>query len=296
MTDHSTFLFLHFLLWHLYPSLSISHCSFVKNETVQWAKIDNSLLHLYLNNCGVKTIEYNGNNQMKLELLNLSSNQIETLPDQFLSDTPRDIILHLKNNQLNHLPDSILQNKKLTICSLDCIFMKNFSKWPSNKTCEDIFKECRSGSALVLVILTLLLAILVLGALGLAWYWKSYRYTSHFALPKFLHKRKNQNDSDPPHIPCNPSEYTGTKHFPPCQIKDKPSAQSRDNTDQSYENVETGPARRAEEHLTDLYENTAQFNSEEHLYGNESSTEYYNFQKPHCLNTPSDEDIYVLPD
>ncbi|XP_036609578.1 protein GAPT [Trichosurus vulpecula] len=170
--------------------------------------------------------------------------------------------------------------------------MKNYS----NSFSEDIFEECRSGSALLPVIVTLLLAILVLCALGLAWYWKRYSYTNNFALPKFLHKKRGQKDSDPLHTPCTPSEYTGSQCFPPCQIKDGPSPLFRNDTEQSYENVETGPVNCAEERSTDLYENTAQFNSEEHLYGNESSTEYYNFQKPHCLNTLPDENIYILPD
>ncbi|XP_072455640.1 protein GAPT [Notamacropus eugenii] len=297
MTDHSAFFFMHFLLSHLHPSFSTSHCEYVKNKVVEWAEINNSLDHLYLNNCNAEKIDYKDITLSSLQLLNLSSNQIKTLPDGFLFNALQNITVYLKDNHLNHLPDSILQNKKLIICSLDCSFMKNFSKSPNNKLCkEDLFKECPSGSPLVPLTVTLVLIILAVCALGLIWYWKCYRYTSNFALPKFLHKKRNQNDSDPSRTPCTPSEYTGPKHFSPCQIKREPSPLFRDDKDKNYENVETGPVSCAEGRLTDLYENTAQFNSEEHLYGNESSNEYYNFQKPHCLKTSPDEDIYILPD
>nr|XP_020834687.1 protein GAPT [Phascolarctos cinereus] len=293
MTDHSAF-FLHFLLYHLHPSLSTSHCEYVKNKTVDWDAINKSLHNLYLNNCDVKQIEYKGNDLPCLALLNLSSNQIETLPDQFLFNTSQDVHLYLKENKLNYLPNSILQNKKLKICSLDCILRMKFSLW-SNACDDDTFEKCAGGSELVPLIVTLLLAILLLCGLGLACYWKFYHHTSNFALPIFLQKKRDQDDADAPHTPRPPSEYTGPKRFSPCEIKDEPSPLSRDDMDQSYENVETGPVSCAEECLTDLYENTAQFNSE-HLYGNEFSSEYYNFQKPHCLNMPPDEDIYVLPD
>ncbi|XP_043852124.1 protein GAPT [Dromiciops gliroides] len=298
MTDHLAFFFLHFLLCHLHPSLSTSHCKFVENKVLQWVNINRTISQLYLNNCDVKKIEFKDISLPELKLLNLSYNQIETLPEGFLFYTQQNVALYLDHNKLNDLPHSILQNNKLQLCSLDCIsaVIKNLHEWSNITTCKDIFKNCGDGLGYAPLIVPLLLAILVLCALGLAWYWKRYRYTSNFALPRFLHKKRVQHESDPQHTLCTPTEYTGPKCFSLYQIKEEPSLSPRDGRDQSYENVETGPVNCAKECLTDLYENTTQFNSEEHLYGNESSPEYYNFQNPHFLNTPSDEDIYVLPD
>ncbi|XP_051835506.1 protein GAPT [Antechinus flavipes] len=295
MTDYSAFFILHFLLCHLHPSLSTSHCDYVKNNTVEWGKINTSITHLYLNNCDVKNVLYCESNLPKLTLLNLSSNQIESLPERFLLNTSQKVTLYLEDNKLKNLPRSILENKKLTICSLDCIYDVKRNNI-NISTCEDIFRKCGNGSGHVLLIVFLLLAILVLSALGLVLFWKRRRYTSNFALPRFLHKKKDQNESDSPHVPCTLAEYVGTKSFSPCQIKDEPSPLSRGDMDHNYENMAIGSKSCAEECLTDLYENTAQFNSEEHLYGNEASPEYYNFQKPHFPQTSSDEDIYILPD
>ncbi|XP_007486417.2 protein GAPT [Monodelphis domestica] len=300
MTDHSAFFFLHFLLCYLHSSLSTSHCEkYVKNKAVNWVSIKKEEKYLYLNNCDVKTIQdYQDNHLSVLELLNLSFNQIETLPNQFLSVTKKNVTLYLENNNLKSLPGSILQNKNLKICSLDCInAIKDLHEHSDISISKAIFKKCESLK-LEAIIVPLLLVILLLCALGLVWYWKRYRYrySRNFALRKFLHKKRHQNAFDSLRTPHTPTEYGGPKHLTPNQIKDKPSLLYRNDADQSYENVETGPLRCAEECLTGLYENTNQVNSEEHLYGNESSSEYYNVQKPHLLNYPPVEEIYILPD
>uniref|UniRef100_G3WSB3 Leucine rich repeat containing 25 n=2 Tax=Sarcophilus harrisii TaxID=9305 RepID=G3WSB3_SARHA len=279
MTDYSAFFILHFLLCHLHPSLSTSHCFYVKDNILEWVKINTSTTHLYLNNCDVKNIVYGESDLPKLTLLNLSSNQIESLPDGFLFNTSQKVTLYLEDNKLKNLPRSILENEKLTICSLDCLYDVKFNT--NISICEDILRKCGNDSGLVLLIVFLLLAILVLGALGLTLFWKHRHYISNVALPRFLHKKKDQNESDSPHIPCTLAEYVDAKSFSPFQIKDEPSPLSKGDMDHNYENMAIGSKSCAEECLTDLYENTAQFNSEEHLYGNESSPEYYNFQKPH---------------
>ena len=64
----------------------------------------------------------------------------------------------------------------------------------------------------------------------------------------------------------------------------------------NYENVQVGPPRAKEETDKELYENTRPTNFEEHIYGNETSSQYYNFQKPSTSEVSQDEDIYILPD
>ncbi|XP_074057876.1 protein GAPT [Macrotis lagotis] len=300
MTDHSAFFFVHFLLCHLHPSFSTSECNkFVKNKILQWVSIDQRTEFLYLNNCGVEYIEYDKTYHLpNLKLLDLSSNHIEALPKNFLSNISNDVKLYLKFNKLCTIPTSVLNNRNLQICSMDCKVVDNNDEWSTLKTCGINFQKlCGSKSSPVLLIVLLLLAILFLCVLGLAWYWKCYRCPSNFSLPRFLHKKKYQNDSDLSHTPCTPTEYTGPKRFSQLsQIKDDPSPLSRDDPDKSYENVETGPKSCARDCLTDLYENTGQLTSEKHLNETKTSSEYYDFQKPNFLNNPPDEDIYIFPD
>ena len=68
------------------------------------------------------------------------------------------------------------------------------------------------------------------------------------------------------------------------------------NTHDNYENVERGAPKPKEETDKELYENIRQTSFEEHIYGNEMSSQYYNFQKPSTSEVPQDEDIYILPD
>ncbi|KAL1776843.1 GAPT [Sigmodon hispidus] len=59
-----------------------------------------------------------------------------------------------------------------------------------------------------------------------------------------------------------------------------------------YENVQVGNKG---ETGKALYENTQPSNLKEHVYGNQTDTLDYNFQKP-SPPPPQDEDIYILPD
>ncbi|KAG8516149.1 Protein GAPT [Galemys pyrenaicus] len=82
------------------------------------------------------------------------------------------------------------------------------------------------------------------------------------------------------------------------QTQDQRAAEREDNIQKNYENVNVRPCKAEEENEKEIYENSEQFDFEEHVYGNEMPSHYCNFQKPSISTSevPQDEDIYILPD
>ncbi|XP_076973322.1 protein GAPT [Tamandua tetradactyla] len=155
-----------------------------------------------------------------------------------------------------------------------------------------MLKSC-GNSSVAISIGILLLSFLIFCGIGCVWH-RKHRNTTRFTLPRFLQRRSKRKDctktfSLSPHI-------IGPRHKISSQTQDCSSAAGRTNIHDDYENVETGPPKAKEETEKELYENTCQSNFEEHVYGNETSSDYYNFQKPITSEVPQDEDIYILPD
>ncbi|XP_051480542.1 SLIT and NTRK-like protein 6 [Apus apus] len=67
------------------------------------------LRELYLSNCSITEISNVQGVPPALEILHLSHNQLESLPESFLEDAPNLRILYLDSNQLQELPKSFLK-------------------------------------------------------------------------------------------------------------------------------------------------------------------------------------------
>ncbi|XP_007079982.2 protein GAPT isoform X1 [Panthera tigris] len=284
MADHSTFSFLSCLLCHYLPLISASFCdSFIERE-VESSKIPPDIVQVYINDCTVKNITYNKNDLQRLRLLNLSSNCIRTLPN--------DVLSHLKKKCLKELPrfllNSTLQGITL-VCT--CEFIKGHTTL-LNTACAEMLKSCGNTSLAVSIGLSLLLLLLICG-IGCVWHWKHHNPVQ-FTLPRFLQRRSSRRKdyaktlSDPLTV--------SSRHKISVQTQDYTSTGRGVNMYDNYENVQVGPPRAKEETDKELYENTRPTNFEEHIYGNETSSQYYNFQKPSTSEVSQDEDIYILPD
>lgn len=191
------------------------------------------------------------------------------------------------------MPDRSPQNLNNTqqvlrsVCT--CELLRN-DTFPANSTlCAEMLKSCGNNSMALSLGLSLLL-LLVLCAVGCVWHWK-YRNTTQFAFPRFLQRRSNKK-RDYAKTACVGPHVTSSRPKVLVQTHDHKAASRETNPHDNYENLEAGPPK-AKEADKGLYENTRQANFEDHIYGNETSSEYCNFRKP-CA--PEDEDIYILPD
>ncbi|XP_006891602.1 PREDICTED: protein GAPT [Elephantulus edwardii] len=135
---------------------------------------------------------------------------------------------------------------------------------------------------------------LVFCGIGCIWQWK-HPNTVRFALPKFLQKRRSKK-KDYAKTPSSSPQIIVPKYKISAQSQTHRPALGATHVRDNYENVKTGPHKAKEESEKDIYENTRQSNFEDHIYGNEPSSDYCNFQKPRTSETPQDEDIYILPD
>ncbi|XP_008260459.3 protein GAPT [Oryctolagus cuniculus] len=138
-----------------------------------------------------------------------------------------------------------------------------------------------------------LFLLLVVCGIGCLWHWK-HRDSTGFTLPKFLQRRSSKKKDCKkmffsPHI-------INAWHKISAEVHDHRSAVGETNLNDNYENVEASCPRTKEETDKELYENTRQCDFEEHIYRNETASEYYNFQKPIASRDPQEEDIYILPD
>ncbi|XP_036136348.1 protein GAPT [Molossus molossus] len=166
----------------------------------------------------------------------------------------------------------------------------NGSAPPNSTVCADMWNSCGSGSVAVSVGVSLLLLLLLICGIGCVWHWRP-RNAPQFAFPRFLKRRSNnkrdyaKSASVGPHVtPSRPKVLV--------QTHDHEAAARETDPPNSYENLEAGPPR-AKDADRGLYENTRQPGFEDHIYGNEPSSEYCNFRKP---RPPEEEDIYILPD
>ncbi|XP_030891624.1 protein GAPT [Leptonychotes weddellii] len=284
MADHSTLSFLSCLLCHYLPLIFASSCDSLIESEVKSIKIPPDTVQLYIKDCNVKSITYNEKDRPKLSLFNLSSNCIRTLPN--------DVLPHLKEKCLKELP-GLLFNKTLKgitfVCT--CEFIKGSPISLNNSACAEMLKSCGNTSVATSIGISLLFLLLICG-IGCVWWWK-HGNPVQFTLPKFLQRRSSRR-----------KDYTKTlSSLLAISSRNKISVQNQDcrssgrgtNTHGSYENVESGAPKPKEETDKELYENIQQTNFEEHIYGNETPSQY-NFQKPSTSEVSQDEDIYILPD
>ncbi|XP_008051999.1 protein GAPT [Carlito syrichta] len=139
-----------------------------------------------------------------------------------------------------------------------------------------------------------LLLLLVACGIGCVWRWKHHENT-RFTLPSFLQRRSSRKKDYHKTFSLNP-HIIGCRHKISVETQDHRSAIGGTDTHDNYENVEVAPPKDKEETDQELYENTRSCAFEEHIYGNETSSPYYDFQKPRTSEAPQEEDIYILPD
>ncbi|XP_005392730.1 PREDICTED: protein GAPT [Chinchilla lanigera] len=138
-----------------------------------------------------------------------------------------------------------------------------------------------------------LLVLLVACGIGCVWHWKSH--TTRFTSLKFLRKRNSKRKDYHKALFLTPHIF-GLNPKASVETKDHRSTNKGCRVPGHYENMAADPPKAKEESDKELYENVQQPNFEEHIYGNEESSEYYIFQKPGTSEVPQDEDIYILPD
>ncbi|XP_074241843.1 protein GAPT [Saimiri boliviensis] len=155
-----------------------------------------------------------------------------------------------------------------------------------------MLKSCGNNLAAISVGIMLLLLLVVCG-IGCVWGCK-HHVATRFTLPRFLQRRSSRRKV------CTKTflgrRIIGLRHKISVETQDHRSAVRGNNIHNNYENVEAGPPKVKGETDKELYENAQQSNFKEHIYGNETSSDYYNFQKPLPSEVPQDEDIYILPD
>lgn len=285
MADHSTFSFLSFLLCHYLPLITASFCDSLIESEVESIKIPPNTVQLYTKDCNVRNIPYNEKDRPRLSLFSLSSNCIRTLPN--------DVLPRLEKKCLKELPGLLINYtlKGITfVCT--CEFIKGSPIPLNNTACAEMLKSCGNTSVATSIGISLLFLLLICG-IGCVWRWKHWN-PMQFTLPRVLQRRSSRK-----------KDYTKTlSNLLAINSRDKISVQNQDcrssgrgtNTHDNYENVECGAPKPKEETDKELYENTRQTSFEEHIYGNEMSSQYYNFQKPSTSEVPQDEDIYILPD
>ncbi|KAM6225088.1 protein GAPT [Rhynchocyon petersi] len=154
-----------------------------------------------------------------------------------------------------------------------------------------MLKSCEDTSVAYIVGIFLFLFLVFCG-IGCIWRWKHLN-APRFTLPKFLQRRSSKRYAKTPSLG---SQGVGPKCKILVQAQTHKPASGTTNTHDNYENVKTKCPKGKEESCKEIYENTGQSNFEEHIYGNEPSSEYYNFRKPRLSEPPQEEDIYILPD
>lgn len=285
MADRSTFSFLSCLLCHYLPLIFASSCDPSIESEVKSIKIPPDTVQLYIKDCNVKSITYNEKDRPRLHLFNLSSNCIRTLPN--------DVLPRLKKKCQKELPGLFFNHtlRGITfVCT--CEFIKGSPIPLNNSACVEMLKSCGNTSVATSIGISLLFLLLICG-IGCVWCWK-HGNPVQFTLPRVLQRRSSRRKD------CTKTLSSllaiSSRHKISVQKQDCRSAGRGTNTCGSYENVESDAPKPKEVTDKELYENTQQTNFEDHIYGNEMSSQYYNFQKPSTSEVPQDEDIYIFPD
>ncbi|XP_037385242.1 protein GAPT [Talpa occidentalis] len=158
-----------------------------------------------------------------------------------------------------------------------------------------MLKNCGSTTAAISVGISLFLLVVVCG-IGCVWHWKRNN-TPQFTLPSFLQRRRSRKKESTETLPFSPYVVSSSQQMS-FQTQDHGPAEREADIQDHYENMNVSPHEAEEESEKEIYENSEQSNFEEHIYGNETPSPYYNFQK-HSISSsevPQDEDIYILPD
>ncbi|XP_047585373.1 protein GAPT isoform X1 [Lutra lutra] len=285
MADRPTFSFLSCLLCHYLPLIFALSCDSLIESEVKSIKIPPDTVQLYIEDCNAKSITYNKKDHPRLRLFSLSSDCIRTLPN--------DVLPHLKKKCQKELPGLFLNStlRGITfVCT--CEFIKGSPIPRNNSACAEMLKSCGNTPVATSIGISLLFLLLICG-IGCVWCWK-HGNPVHFPLPRVLQRRSSRRKDNTKTL--SSLLTISSRHKISVQNQHCKSSGRGTNTHGSYENVESGDPKHKEVTDKELYENTWQTNFEEHIYGNEMSPQYYNFQKPSTSEDPQDEDIYILPD
>lgn len=150
-----------------------------------------------------------------------------------------------------------------------------------------MIKSCGNTTVAIYMGIFLFL-LLVMCVIGCFWHWKRQN-TRKFTLPTILQLERRRK-------PFSNSRIIKPKQKILVETEVYIDANGENKVEGNYENVNVRSFKTEEEKDDKLYENSQQPNFEEHIYGNETQTEYCNFQKTNASEDCQDEDIYILPD
>uniref|UniRef100_A0A7M4FGA7 Uncharacterized protein n=1 Tax=Crocodylus porosus TaxID=8502 RepID=A0A7M4FGA7_CROPO len=167
-----------------------------------------------------------------------------------------------------------------------------------------MMKETCKKSFMEIYITVSILSVLVLSGAGVLVWWTCHS-TVNLSSPCVAHMKRDTND-------CNKSTTPTSTNLKPITSKQNPADQVYRKTsmktktqqenyfcNRNYENVTTGPLDSNESNSEDVeesvYEVEMQANSLDHIYGNVTSSDYYNMYVFTNSSPSEDEEIYINP-
>nr|XP_014344882.1 PREDICTED: protein GAPT [Latimeria chalumnae] len=289
------------------------------NKTIEWGVFPDSITHLYLNSCKIDQISFEKAHS-KVEVVNLSDNNLTSLPEGSFNDLQNLKKLYLEKNRLKQLPKSLFRNTVQLTVDCDCELLNSIdqqNKTPApNVRCvhtssskvdnfSDYYNSCHSNLTTVIVCIALILLLIICG-LGI-WWWK-HTHPNSSALQGILRRKRDQTNYDTApfqsQIPLTGVNLQPRPHTSAVVISDSCQSSSHKNSNQlhinsgnrNYENMSIGPLnsnKRFMENKSDVYEKTDEIKTEDPIYVNDPSSIYFNYVGP---TSPKDEeeDIYII--
>nr|XP_004664954.1 protein GAPT [Jaculus jaculus] len=155
--------------------------------------------------------------------------------------------------------------------------------------------RCCGRTSVSIAVAVFLLVLLLVWGVACAWPWK-YRGLARLALPRFLQRRSSRKRVSAETFRWA-SRVGASSPKTSDETKDhKPTAKGA-RVQNNYENVEAGLPKDKSQTEEALYENTGRPHAQEHVYENQTSSPYYDFQQARSSEEAlQEENVYILPD